>query len=127
MKVFGFVDNIQELYKASDIFVTKAGPNAIQDSIFLGTPVLVNYYAQPIENFTQKLFVKNYRCGETIKNKTKARHQIEQWIDHPELLNFYIENCHKLDDRKTGADDIAKQIVEELKKRKPYLFANKID
>ena len=122
MKVFGFVDNIQELYKASDIFVTKGGPNAIQDSVFLGTPVLVNYYAQPIEKFTQYLFTKKYNCGETIKNKAKARKQVEKWIDNPELLKPYVENCHKLDNRKTGADEIADKIIENLKKRKPYLF-----
>jgi processive 1,2-diacylglycerol beta-glucosyltransferase len=122
MKVFGFVDNIHELYCASDIFVTKAGPNAIQDSLFMKTPVLVNYYASPIEKFTQKLFVKEYHCGETILDKVKARRKIEKWIADPTLLKPYIENCNILDKTKNGADEIATQIYEALKYYKPELF-----
>lgn len=122
MKVYGFVTDIQELYCASDIFVTKAGPNAIQDSLFMRTPVLVNYYASPIEKFTQKLFVKEYRCGETILDKVKARKQIEKWIDNPELLLPYIENCKKLDKTKNGADEIADHIYAALKYQRPELF-----
>lgn len=125
MKVYGFVENIHELYCASDIFVTKAGPNAIQDSLFMKTPVLVNYYASPIEKFTQKLFVKEYGCGETILDKTKARRQIEKWMAHPELLNKYKENCNKLDKTKNGADDVADQIMKALRYQKPELFIDK--
>lgn len=122
MKVYGYVNNIQELYCASDIFVTKAGPNAIQDSLFMRTPIIVSYYASPIEKFTQKLFVKEYRCGETILDKVKARRQIEKWIDNPELLKPYIENCKKLDKTKNGADEIADHIYLSLKYQRPDLF-----
>ena len=122
MKVFGFVDNIHELYKASDLFVTKAGPNAIQDSIFVGTPIMVNFYANPVEKFTQKLFVKEYKCGETVLDKIKARKKIERWISKPHTLEAYRENCHKLDDRKNGAVDIANEIYRALKYYKPQLF-----
>ena len=122
LKVFGYVDNIQELYRASDLFVTKAGPNAIQDSIFLGTPVLVNFFASPIENFTQKFFNNECGCGDTIMDKVKARKQIEKWIDNPELLRPYIENCHKFDNSKYGATEIAHEIYRTLKYHKPNLF-----
>ena len=125
MIVHGFVDNIHELYAASDIFVTKAGPNAIQDSLFMRTPVLVNFYASPIEKFTQKLFCKEYRCGETILDKIKARKQIEKWIDNPELLDPYRENCKRLDKTKNGADEIADIIYSALQFYKPELFKHK--
>ena len=122
MKVFGFVENIHELYIASDLFVTKAGPNAIQDSIFCGTPIMVNFYANPVEKFTQKLFVKDYKCGETVLDKIKAKKKLEKWIAKPELLDCYRENCKKLDSRKNGATDIAKEIFRALKYYKPHLF-----
>ena len=73
LKVFGYVDNIQELYRASDLFVTKAGPNAIQDSIFLGTPVLVNFFASPIENFTQKFFNGECGCGGNNNGQSQGK------------------------------------------------------
>lgn len=128
MKIFGFVENIHELYGASDLFVTKGGPNAIQDSLFMKTPVLVNFYAQPIEKFTQKLFCKEYRCGETILDKVKARKRIEYWMDNPSELDEYRKNCDKLDKTKNGSYEIAHQIYSALQFYRPELFVeNKKD
>jgi 1,2-diacylglycerol 3-beta-galactosyltransferase len=39
--VLGFVDNIPELMRASDVVVTKAGPGAIAEALATGVPVLV--------------------------------------------------------------------------------------
>ena len=122
MNVYGFVENIQELYCASDVFFTKAGPNAIQDCIFMKTPVMVNFYASPVEEFTNKLYIKQYKCGETILDKFKARKKVEKWIDHPALLDEYRKNCDKLDKTKNGADEIADEIYRSLKYHKPQLF-----
>lgn len=124
MNVYGFVDNIHELYGASDLFVTKGGPNAIQDSLFMKTPVLVNFYAQPIEKFTQKLFCGELKCGETILDKVKARKRIEEWIENPSQLNKYRKNCNKLDKTKNGSYEIAHDIFSALKYYKPELFEN---
>ena len=64
--VLPFTKTIYEYYKAADVFVTKAGPNAILDSVFMGTPIIVDYYAHPIEKATTKLFVDNYGVGKAI-------------------------------------------------------------
>lgn len=125
MRVYGFVDNVHELYAASDIFVTKAGPNAIQDSLFMRTPIIVNFYASPIEKFTQKLFVNEYKCGLTILDKVKARKQIEQWIDNPSLLDPYRKNCERLDKTKNGGQEIADTIYSALQYYRPELFKKK--
>lgn len=125
LKVFEFVDYAHELYGASDVFITKAGPNAIQDSLFMGTPVLVNYYATVIENITQKLFTQVYKCGTTILDKQTMRKTIEKWIKHPKELNKYKQNCKRFDKTKNGADDAADHIYNLLKYQKPHLFKNK--
>jgi len=39
--VLGFVDNMPELMRASDVIVTKAGPGAIAEALATGVPVLV--------------------------------------------------------------------------------------
>lgn len=122
LKLCKFVTDIQELYGASDIFVTKAGPNAIQDSIFMKTPIMVNFYASPIEKFTQKLFCKEYKCGETILDKVKARKRIEYFMEHPESLEEYRKNCDKLDKTKNGAYEIAHTIYSALKYYRPEYF-----
>lgn len=122
MKVFRFVDNAHELYGASDIFITKAGPNAIQDSLFMGTPVLVNYYASPIEKATNKIFTTHYNCGVKILDKVKARKRIEKWIDDPTELNALKENCKQFDKYKNGSSESADYIYRLLKYHKPELF-----
>lgn len=122
LKLYEFVDYAHELYGASDVFITKAGPNAIQDSLFMGTPVLVSYYATIIENITQKLFTNIYKCGTTILDKTKMRKTIEKWIKNPSELNKYKQNCKRFDKTKNGADDVADHIYNLLKYQKPHMF-----
>ena len=80
----------------------------------LQRPILINYYANQIEEATKNLFVNTLKCGVTIKNKHKARKFVENCIDNPSLLNDYIENEKKLDKTKNGAYEIAKFVLEEL-------------
>ena len=104
---FEFVKDIHELFKASDLFITKAGPNAILDSVFLRVPILVNYSASTIEKRTKELFVDRLKCGVDISDKKKARKFVEQCIDNPHILDKYIKNEEKLDKHRNGATEIA--------------------
>ena len=104
---FEFVKDIHELFKASDLFITKAGPNAILDSVFLRVPILVNYSASTIEKRTKELFVDRFKCGVDISDKKKARKFVEQCIDNPHILDKYIKNEEKLDKHRNGATEIA--------------------
>lgn len=123
LKVYRFVNNAHELYGAADIFVTKAGPNAIQDSLFMGTPVLVNYYASQVEKATCKIFTTHYKCGVKILDKIKARKRIEKWIDHPAELDQLKQNCKQLDKYQNGSDMAAEYIYRILQYHKPELFS----
>ncbi len=109
----GFTTDIHELYCASDLFITKAGPNAMLDSVFMETPILVDYYAHPIEKASAKLFVDTLKCGTAIYNIKKLKKQVEEYIKNPHLLDEYRENCKKLDKTKNGAIDVAKLIIKE--------------
>ena len=111
-----FNADIHEVYCACDLFITKAGPNAVLDSVFMNTPVLIDYYAHPIEKVTKKLFVDKMECGVYQPNIKKVRLKVEEFIAAPEKLNLYIENCKKIDKNKNGALDVAKYIVQELNK-----------
>lgn len=113
---FGFTTDICELYRAADVFVTKAGPNAIVDSMFMHTPIIVNYWASPIELFTNELFINHYGCGETIKSKVKCRKRIEQFITNPKLLDPYIEKTNRFDKTQNGSKKAADYIIAMLKK-----------
>lgn len=111
---FGFVENIEELFKASDLFITKAGPNAVLDSVYMQVPFVINYWANSIEKTTKELFADKLGCGLVIKNKVKARQFIERCIDDRTVLDKYIQNEKKIDKTKNGANDIARLVLSEL-------------
>lgn len=112
---FGFVQNIEELFGACDLFITKAGPNAILDSVFMRAPIMVNYWSGTIEKKANELFVDKLGCGVTIKNKVKAREFVERCIENRSLLDEYILNEMKLDKTKNGAVEIAELVLSVIK------------
>lgn len=111
---FGFVENIYELFKACDLFITKAGPNAVLDSVLMQTPVVINYWANSIEYTTKELFVHRMGCGVVIQNKVEAREFVEKCVDDRSILNEYVENAKKIDRSKNGADEVAQFVLSKL-------------
>ena len=109
-----FLTNIEEYLKASDLYITKAGPNAITDSIFMGTPIITNFYSGEIEKKSSELFTKYYKVGVYEPNKIKARKLVEEYIKNPHLLDEFRENTKQLDKTKNGADEIADLLAEKL-------------
>jgi 1,2-diacylglycerol 3-beta-galactosyltransferase len=112
---FPFVKEINELIKASDVFITKAGPNAVLDSVYLNVPVIINYYANVIEKTTKRVFIDKYNCGLYIPNKKECKSYIEKCIDNPNILDEFIQNTQQFDKTKNGAPEIAKIILNEIK------------
>lgn len=113
-----FVTEAPELYKAADIFVTKAGPNAITDAVFMGTPILTNFYSGEIEKTSNDLFTETYKCGIYEPNVKKAVKIIEKWTKDRTQLDEYAENTKVLDKYKNGADEIADILAERVLKTK---------
>ncbi|MBQ7760847.1 MAG: hypothetical protein IJ400_02215 [Clostridia bacterium] len=118
LKTFGYLENAPELYAAADLFLTKGGPNAILDSVTVGTPVLVDFCASPIERSTTKLFVHNKGCGLEIKTAKGIRAKIEEFATNPNTLDHYKEATMFFDKSKNGAltiaDDIYKLSVDKF-------------
>ena len=114
-----FTEAAYELYAAADIFVTKAGPNSVLDSLYVGTPVMINYCPHPIERATYKLFVKTYGCGVGAFNSFKAKKMIERFIDDPTLLGGMRENIRaNIDKTRDGASQIADIVYDQVRNAK---------
>ena len=109
-----FLNNIEEYYRAADIFVTKAGPNAITDCVFMGTPIMTNFYSGAIEKTSSDLFTEYYKTGVYEPSAENARKRIEEYAKSPHLLDEFIKNTEKLDKTKNGADEIADIIANAL-------------
>lgn len=112
---FEFCPAVYEIVKASDLFITKGGPNAVLDAVFVETPVVINYYANSVEATTKKLFVDILGCGLEIKDKKKARMFVEECIDNPSILDKFRENERKLDKTKNGAQEVADFVLKLAK------------
>lgn len=109
-----FLNEAPELYRAADIFVTKAGPNAITDSVFLGTPILTNFYSGEIEKTSNNLFTETYKCGIYEPNVKKAISILEKWTTDRSELEIYAKNTSVIDKYKNGAEEIADLIASKL-------------
>lgn len=108
---FGFMPEAPELYRACDLFVTKAGPNAILDSVMMDTPIIADFCATPIEVKTKDLFVKHFNCGLYITSPRKIRKQVESFIKSPKQLNRFKKSLKFFDKQKNGATIIADDIM----------------
>lgn len=117
---YEFTPEAYELYCASDLFVTKGGPNAVLDCLFMSTPVMIDYFPHPIEKATYKLFVESLGCGVGAFDKKTARKMIENYIDNPTLLDEYRNNIKKhIDRNQNGAEQVGKIIKEAIENHNP--------
>lgn len=119
--VLPFTKNIYEYYKASDVFITKAGPNAILDSVFMNTPIIVDYYAHPIEKATTKLFVDTLGMGKAIYKPKKIKETIEKWTSDTTELSLYAHNTYKINKNDNGGEEIAKLIDAETNRNEVFI------
>lgn len=114
--LYRFVPDAHELYGASDLFITKAGPNAILDSVFMDTPVMTNFCASIIEQVTKAYYIDEQKTGVHIEDPDEAAGFLTRCIDDPTILEPFIENCRQFCRNHTGGErEIADAIVKMLK------------
>ncbi|MCH5159086.1 MAG: hypothetical protein J1F33_07815 [Clostridiales bacterium] len=118
LKVYEFVPEAYELYGAADVFLTKGGPNAVLDSVYMRTPVIIDYCPHIIEETTAKFFIDEYHCGETAFNKNKAVKRIRALMADGSALNKYTENIENFIAIGNGANAVADIIDAEAAKAK---------
>lgn len=110
LRPYEFVKKVYELNRASDMFLTKGGPNAMLDSVLMGVPVGVFYCASHIEKMSAFLFTYILNCGRFLPRAN----QIVEWVNScagdPTILDFFIRNTKAIREAGNGANDIAKFI-----------------
>ncbi len=114
LKTFGFLHDAPALYGACDLFITKAGPNAVLDSVMMGVPVIIDYCATPIERRTKDVFVDDAGCGYYIKSPRRIRKCVERLCENPSELEELKKNLKRFDKKSNGAADVAHGIIDLL-------------
>lgn len=119
----GFVTNMLEYNRASDLFVGKGGANALVESFYFGTPALVSAYANRLEYYISNFYITKCRCGELALNLKTFKKKINAILENPKILDEYVHNLQPLQDN-SGAEKSADIIFEELTKKFPQLKQN---
>lgn len=117
-RAYEFLENAYELYGAADVFLTKGGPNAVLDSVYMHTPVMINYCPHVIEAGTVKVFIGEHGVGETVYRRGKAIKRIRQFIKDKSPLLQYEENIEKLIAEGNGITAVADIVEEEAQKQR---------
>ncbi|MBP5209679.1 MAG: hypothetical protein J6125_02350 [Clostridia bacterium] len=117
--VYRFVPDAHELYGAADLFVTKAGPNALLDCVCMGTPVLTNYYSSPIEQITNELYIDQCGVGTYTTDPAEGARRVAACMDDPSLLDPYREKCKAFVETHVGGEkEMADALIAALRAAK---------
>ena len=110
VKVFGFVNNVNEFYKISDFVVTKPGGAQVTECLFFNKPMLLIK-----SNGGQEISNRNYLCrsgyAKKARNKRKFNKNFELMLNDI-YLNKMIQKISKIN-HKSAMDKLFK-IVEKL-------------
>lgn len=110
LRPYEFVKKVYELNRASDMFLTKGGPNAMLDSVLMGVPVGVFYCASHIEKMSAFLFTYILNCGRFLPRANQIVEWVNSCVGDPTILDFFIRNTKAIQEAGNGANDIAKFI-----------------
>ncbi len=110
LRPYEFVDKVYELNRASDVLITKGGPNAMLDSALMGVPIGVFYCASPIEYQSMHLFTSILNCGRFFKRSHRIVRWINECVANPSILDIYKEAEQEVRDAGNGAVQIAQFI-----------------
>lgn len=112
-QIFGFVQNMPELMRASDVIVTKAGPGTICEALACGLPLVLSGYIPGQEDGNVDFVVEN-EAGVLALDPTTLIDALRQLIrpGAPEL-RCYRENAAHLS-RPQASFDIAHFILNSI-------------
>jgi len=110
--VNGFVDNMDEWMRSSDVIVTKAGPGTIAEASICGLPCMLSSYL-PGQEEGNVPFVEEAGFGTYSGNPTKIAETVSTWLSSPEMLSSMKEAALKAA-RPTATVDIAQDLAAML-------------
>lgn len=105
----GFVTNMPDWMRASDLVITKAGPGTIMETLAAGKPLVLSSYLRGQEEGNVE-FVEDSRLGVLRKNPQAIVRQLRAWLggDRQQLLDMQ-ENAKRAA-RPNAAIEIAQEI-----------------
>ncbi|MDP2942788.1 MAG: glycosyltransferase [Candidatus Omnitrophota bacterium] len=113
VKVYGFVENVNEFMDASDVMISKPGGLSLSEALVKGLPVLVSSYIAGHEEKNLRFLEKN-NVGIGLKRVEEAPQRLQTLYASKDLLNSMKERAKQLG-KPSAADDIALLALEMIK------------
>jgi len=107
-KVYGFVENMPELMRASDVIVCKAGGLIVTESLASGLPMML-VHVLPGQERGNAGYIVDHNAGRLCEEPGTARETLIEWLENDQAeLRAIAENASKL-----GHPDAALTIADE--------------
>ena len=112
VKVFGFVNNVNELYKISDVVITKPGGAQVTECILFNKPMVLIKSNGGQEIYNRRYLVRN-GYAKWAKNKNVFNKEVYELVNNDDVRNKMVKNISKIKQEKS----IIKlfKIVEKMK------------
>lgn len=95
-QIYGYVDNMPELMKASDIILTKAGPGTISEALVAGLPPLLFDYI-PGQETGNLVYVQKNEIGTYKESPAEIAAQVREWMNpNDPTLQKMTQNAERL-------------------------------
>ncbi|MGH2495475.1 MAG: MGDG synthase family glycosyltransferase [Ktedonobacteraceae bacterium] len=112
-KIFGFVHNMPEMMRASDVIITKAGPGTICEALACDLPIILSAYVPGQEEGNVE-FVTANRVGTLAYDLVEMINALRLLIKPgSEVMQEQLENARKIS-RPNASFDIAQCILSYL-------------
>jgi 1,2-diacylglycerol 3-beta-galactosyltransferase len=117
VRIYGFVREMPDFMRASDVLVTKAGPGTICEAFIAGLP-LVLYTRMPGQEDGNVTYVVNEGAGVWAPRPEQVVAALQYWLEHPAQRERVAAECLRLG-RPDAARRIARVIADMIYLDKP--------
>jgi UDP-N-acetylglucosamine:LPS N-acetylglucosamine transferase len=117
VRIYGFVDNMEELMAASDVIITKAGPGTLMEALVMHLPVIVTH-AVGMQEHGNIDFVLNHELGTFCPTMDRVIPAIAELTDS----EIYAATAARLANAvpRDGSAQIARILLEQLQLEPPH-------
>lgn len=120
--VNGFVNNMDEWMRSSDVIVTKAGPGSIAEASICGLPCMLSSYL-PGQEFGNIAFVEENGFGKYSGDPQKIADEVSTWLSSTDMLST-MQAAALEAARPSATVEIAKDLAAMLFEHKKSLTQN---
>jgi 1,2-diacylglycerol 3-beta-galactosyltransferase len=110
--IYGFVKNMPDFMRASDILLTKAGPGTISEALIAGLPIIL-YHRISGQEEGNVSYVIDEGAGVWAPEIDDIIETLRFWIENPSKRQEAVDNAKRLA-RPNASREIAREIASRL-------------